>query len=291
MIPREILKKVKRIEIQTRGLVNNFFGGEYHSVFKGRGMTFSEVRQYQQGDDIRLIDWNVTARSGEPFIKVFEEERELTVFLVADISASGSFGSESQLKKNIIAEIASVLGFSAIKNNDKVGLILFSDEVVKYLPPKKGKSHILRVIRELLYTQPKKNETSIKNGLEFLMKVSSRKCVAFLLSDFLDDNYWDSLRIVNRKHDLICINIYDPYEVNFPNIGMVKIEDPETGSKFWIDTSSELELKQMNEQNTQFIIDLEDDCMKIGLDIISIPTDKDYVNPLMKFFNKRLKKY
>ena len=163
--------------------------------------------------------------------------------------------------------------------------------MVKYLPPKKGKSHILRVIRELLYTQPKKNETSIKNGLEFLMKVSSRKCVAFLLSDFLDDNYWDSLRIVNRKHDLICINIYDPYEVNFPNIGMVKIEDPETGSKFWIDTSSELELKQMNEQNTQFIINLEDDCMKIGLDIISIPTDKDYVNPLMKFFNKRLKKY
>ena len=291
MIPREILKKVKRIEIQTRGLVNNFFGGEYHSVFKGRGMTFSEVRQYQQGDDIRLIDWNVTARSGEPFIKVFEEERELTVFLVADISASGSFGSESQLKKNIIAEIASVLGFSAIKNNDKVGLILFSDEVVKYLPPKKGKSHILRVIRELLYTQPKKNETSIKNGLEFLMKVSSRKCVAFLLSDFLDDNYWDSLRIVNRKHDLICINIYDPYEVNFPNIGMVKIEDPETGSKFWIDTSSDFDLKQMNEQNAQSIINLENECIKIGLDIISIPTDKDYVDPLMRLFKKRVKRY
>ena len=291
MIPREILKKVKRIEIQTRGLVNNFFGGEYHSVFKGRGMTFSEVRQYQQGDDIRLIDWNVTARSGEPFIKVFEEERELTVILVVDISASGAFGSQSQIKKNISAEIASVLGFSAIKNNDKVGLILFSDEVIKYLPPKKGKSHILRVIRELLYTKPDNYKTSVKNALEFLMKLSNRKSVVFLLSDFLDDNYWDSLRIANRKHDLICINIYDPYEINLPNIGMVKIEDPETGSKFWIDTSSENDLKQMNDKNTQSITNLEKDCMKIGLDIISISTDKDYVNPLMRFFKKRLKKY
>ena len=291
MIPREILKKVKRIEIQTRGLVNNFFGGEYHSVFKGRGMTFSEVRQYQQGDDIRLIDWNVTARSGEPYIKVFEEERELTVILVVDISASGAFGSQSHKKNNISAEIAGILGFSAIKNNDKVGLILFSDDVVKYVPPKKGRSHILLVIRELLYAETDKHKTSVKDALEFLMKVSSRKSVIFLLSDFLDDNYMESLRIVNRKHDLICLNIYDPYEINLPNIGMVKIEDPETGSKFWIDTSSDFDLKQMNEQNAQSIINLENECMKIGLDIISIPTDKDYVSPLMKFFKKRLKKY
>ena len=291
MIPREILKKVKRIEIQTRGLVNNFFGGEYHSVFKVRGMTFSEVRQYQQGDDIRLIDWNVTARSGEPFIKVFEEERELTVMLVVDISASGAFGSQLHKKNNIGAEIAGILGFSAIKNNDKVGLILFSDDVVRYVPPKKGKSHILLVIRELLYAETDKYKTSVKDALEFLMKVSSRKCVVFLLSDFLDDNYMESLRIVNRKHDLICINIYDPYEINLPNIGMVKIEDVETGSKFWIDTSSEADLKQMNEQNAQSIINFENECIKIGLDIISIPTDKDYVNPLMKFFKKRLKKY
>ncbi len=291
MIPREILKKVKRIEIQTRGLVNNFFGGEYHSVFKGRGMTFSEVRQYQQGDDIRLIDWNVTARSGEPYIKVFEEERELTVILVVDISASGAFGSQSHKKNNISAEIAGILGFSAIKNNDKVGLILFSDDVVKYVPPKKGRSHILLVIRELLYAETDKHKTSVKDALEFLMKVSSRKSVVFLLSDFLDDNYMESLRIVNRKHDLICLNIYDPYEINLPNIGMVKIEDPETGSKFWIDTSSDFDLKQMNEQNAQSIINLENECMKIGLDIISIPTDKDYVFPLMKFFKKRLKKY
>ena len=291
MIPREILKKVKRIEIQTRGLVNNFFGGEYHSVFKGRGMTFSEVREYQPGDDIRLIDWNVTARSGNPFIKVFEEERELTVFLIVDISASGAFGSESQLKKNIGAEIASVLGFSAIKNNDKVGLILFSDEVVKYVPPKKGKSHVLRVIRELLYTKPNGNGSSIKDALEFLMKVSKRRCVVFLLSDFLDNKYWNSIRIANRKHDLIGIKIYDPYEINLPDIGMIKVEDPETGSMFWIDTSFEPDLKQMNNNNIKSLVDLEKQSAKIGLDIISISTTEDYVDPLMKFFKRRGKKY
>lgn len=291
MIPREILKKVKRIEIQTRGLVNNFFGGEYHSVFKGRGMTFSEVREYQPGDDIRLIDWNVTARSGNPFIKVFEEERELTVFLIVDISASGAFGSESQLKKNIGAEIASVLGFSAIKNNDKVGLILFSNEVVKYVPPKKGKSHVLRVIRELLYTKPTGNGTSIKNALEFFMKVSKRRCVVFLLSDFLDKEYWDSIRIVNRKHDLIGIKIYDPFEVNLPDIGMIKVEDPETGSMFWIDTSYVPDLQKMNNENIRSFVALEKESAKIGLDFISISTAEDYVDPLMKFFKRRGKKY
>ena len=291
MIPRDILKKVKRIEIQTRGLVNNFFGGEYHSVFKGRGMTFSEVREYQPGDDIRLIDWNVTARSGNPFIKIFEEERELTVFLIVDISASGAFGSESQLKKNIGAEIASVLGFSAIKNNDKVGLILFSNEVVKYVPPKKGKSHVLRVIRELLYTKPNGNGSSIKDALEFLMKVSKRRCVVFLLSDFLNDKFWNSIRIANRKHDLIGIKIYDPYEINLPDIGMIKVEDPETGSMFWIDTSFEPDLKQMNNNNIKSLVDLEKQSAKIGLDIISISTTEDYVDPLMKFFKRRGKKY
>ena len=291
MIPREILKKVKLIEIQTRGLVNNFFGGEYHSVFKGRGMTFSEVREYQPGDDIRLIDWNVTARSGNPFIKVFEEERELTVFLIVDISASGAFGSESQLKNNIGTEIASVLGFSAIKNNDKVGLILFSNEVVKYVPPKKGNSHVLRVIRELLYTKPNGNGSSIKDALEFLMKVSKRRCVVFLLSDFLDNKYWNSIRIANRKHDLIGIKIYDPYEINLPDIGMIKVEDPETGSMFWIDTSFEPDLKQMNNNNIKSLVDLEKQSAKIGLDIISISTTEDYVDPLMKFFKRRGKKY
>ena len=291
MLPREILKKVKRIEIQTRGLVNSFFGGEYHSVFKGRGMTFSEVREYTPGDDIRLIDWNVTARSSNPFIKVFEEERELTVYLIVDISESGSFGSLLNTKKDVSSEIASVLGFSAIKNNDKVGLILFSDDVVKYVPPKKGKTHVLRIVRELLYIKSTGERTSIKKGLEFLNKVAKRKAVIFLLSDFIDDNYWDAVKIVNKKHDLIAINIFDPFEVNFPNSGMIKIEDPETKSRFWIDTSSTDDLNKMNNKNIDKLEYLEKSSKKIGLDLISISTAEDYVEPLLNLFKKRGKKY
>ena len=290
MLPREILKKVKRIEIRTRGLVDSFFGGEYHSSFKGRGMTFSEVREYQPGDDVRLIDWNVTARSGNPFIKVFEEERELTVFLLVDISSSGSFGSENYLKKTVGAEIASVLGFSAIKNNDKVGLILFSNDIVKYIPPKKGKSHVLRVIRELLYTNSEGGGTSIGNALDFVMKVSKRKSVVFLLSDFIDENYWDSLKIVNRKHDFVGIKIFDPFEVNFPNVGMLKAEDPETGSVFWIDTSNYSDLKNMNDSNRKKVDSFLKRTKKSGIDIVSISTSNDYIEPLMKFFKKRGKK-
>ena len=290
MLPREILKKVKRIEIRTRGLVDSFFGGEYHSSFKGRGMTFSEVREYQPGDDVRLIDWNVTARSGHPFIKVFEEERELTVFLLVDISSSGSFGSENHLKKTVGAEIASVLGFSAIKNNDKVGLILFSDDIVKYIPPKKGKSHVLRVIRELLYTNSEGRGTSIGNALDFVMKVSKRKSVVFLLSDFIDENYWDSLKIVNRKHDFVGIKISDPFEVNFPNVGMLKVEDLETKSVFWIDTSNHSDLKNMNESNRKKVDNFLKRTKKSGIDIVSISTSNDYIEPLMKFFKKRGKK-
>ena len=290
MLPREILKKVKRIEIRTRGLVDSFFGGEYHSSFKGRGMTFSEVREYQPGDDVRLIDWNVTARSGNPFIKVFEEERELTVFLLVDISSSGSFGSENYLKKTVGAEIASVLGFSAIKNNDKVGLILFSNDIVKYIPPKKGKSHVLRVIRELLYTNSEGRGTSIGNALDFVMKVSKRKSVVFLLSDFIDENYWDSLKIVNRKHDFVGIKISDPFEVNFPNVGMLKAEDPETGSVFWIDTSNYSDLKNMNDSNRKKVDSFLKRTKKSGIDIVSISTSNDYIEPLMKFFKNRGKK-
>ena len=290
MLPREILKKVKRIEIRTRGLVDSFFGGEYHSSFKGRGMTFSEVREYQPGDDVRLIDWNVTARSGNPFIKVFEEERELTVFLLVDITSSGSFGSENYLKKTVGAEIASVLGFSAIKNNDKVGLILFSNDIVKYIPPKKGKSHVLRVIRELLYTNSEGRGTSIGNALDFVMKVSKRKSVVFLLSDFIDENYWDSLKIVNRKHDFVGIKISDPFEVNFPNVGMLKAEDPETGSVFWIDTSNYSDLKNMNDSNRKKVDSFLKRTKKSGIDIVSISTSNDYIEPLMKFFKKRGKK-
>ena len=290
MLPREILKKVKRIEIRTRGLVDSFFGGEYHSSFKGRGMTFSEVREYQPGDDVRLIDWNVTARSGSPFIKIFEEERELTVFLLVDISSSGAFGSENYLKKTVGAEIASVLGFSAIKNNDKVGLILFSNDIVKYIPPKKGKSHVLRVIRELLYTTSKGRGTSLSNALDFIMKVSKRKSVVFLLSDFIDDNYWDSLKIVNKKHDFIGIKITDPFEFNFPNVGMLKVEDPEDGSVFWIDTSNRTDLKNMNDSNRNKIDIFLKKSKKTGIDIIPISTPTDYIEPLLKFFKKRGKK-
>ena len=290
MIPKQILKKVKRIEIRTRGLVNDLFGGEYHSVFKGRGMTFSEVREYQPGDDIRLIDWNVTARTGSPFIKVFEEERELTVYLIVDISASGEFGSNQQLKRECGAEIAAVLGFSAIKNNDKVGLILFSEDVEKYVVPKKGKSHVLRVVRELLYTHKKKSGTSIKKALDYLLKVAKRKSVIFLISDFLDDGYWSSLKVVNRKHDLIGIQLYDPAEISLPDLGLSKIEDPETGSAFWIDTSSKSSLKALKKRLEIDQIKFEKESRKIGFDIIPISTDQDFVEPLLSLFKAREKR-
>ena len=287
MIPKKILQKVRRIEIKTRGLVNDLFGGEYHSIFKGRGMTFSEVREYNPGDDIRLIDWNVTARTGSPFVKVFEEERELTVFLVVDISASGEFGSASQLKRDYGAEVASVLGFSAIKNNDKVGLILFSDRVEKYIIPKKGKSHVLRVIRELLYTVPEGSKTSIKVALDYLLKVAKRKCVVFLISDFLDDSYLRSLKIANKKHDLITIQLLDPAELELPDMGLLKVEDPETGETFWIDTSSQKSMKQLRKEIAIKQSNFRKEIKKSGIDLISISTDEDFVDPLMSFFKSR----
>ena len=290
MIPKQILKKVKQVEIRTRGLVNDLFGGEYHSVFKGRGMAFSEVREYQPGDDIRLIDWNVTARNGAPFIKVFEEERELTVYLLVDISKSGEFGSQNQLKQEFGAEIASVLGFSAIKNNDKVGLILFSNEVEKYVVPKKGKSHVLRVIRELLYTAPKNKGTSLKNALDYLLKVAKRKSVVFLISDFIDDKYWSSLKIANRKHDLIGIRLFDSAEKLFPDLGVLKVKDPESGSSFWIDTSSKREMKKLESKIQSEFDAFQNKAKKIGFDIISVATDQDFVEPLISLFRKRDKR-
>ena len=237
MIPQEIISKVRRIEIRTKGLVNDLFGGEYHSVFKGRGMIFSEVREYQPGDDIRLIDWNVSARVGTPYVKIFEEERELTVYMVVDVSGSGRFGTIQKMKMELGTEIAAVLGFSAIKNNDKVGVLLFSNEVEKYIPPKKGKSHILRVIRELLYYKPKFRGTSINSALDFLLKVAKRRSVIFLISDFVDSNYWTSLKMVNKKHDIIGIRLYDPSEAELPDLGLVKVMDPESQKEFWINTN------------------------------------------------------
>ena len=291
MIPKEILQKVRRIEIRTRGVVNNLFGGEYHSVFKGRGMTFSEVREYQPGDDIRLIDWNVTARTGSPFVKIFEEERELTVFLLVDVSRSGHFGSIEKFKTEIGAEIGAVLGFSAIKNNDKVGVILFSDDVEKYIAPKKGKSHVLRVIRELLYHKPQGKGTSINKALDFLLKVSKRQSVVFLISDFQDDGYWRTLRIANRKHDLIGIHLFDQSEVEFPDMGLVKVHDPETEKEVWIDTRSYQERLNYNHTMKERLGKLKKESERIKFDLITVSTTEDYVEPLMSFFKQREKRF
>ena len=290
MIPTEIIKKVRHIEIRTRGLVNDLFGGEYHSVFKGRGMSFSEVREYYPGDDIRLIDWNVTARSSLPHVKIFEEERELTVYLIIDISKSGDFGTLDKYKNEIAAEIAAVLGFSAIKNNDKVGLIMFTDKIEKYVPPKKGKSHVLRVVRELLYHKPEDQKTSIQNALDFLLKVTKRRSVVFLISDYIDDGYWKSLKIANRKHDLIGIKISDIAESIMPNLGLLKVHDPETNNEFWIDTGSETErLKFTKDQNDASSI-FKMKCDKINFDLIQIRNDRDYVDPLFNYFKGREKR-
>ena len=290
MIPKEILKKVRQIEIRTKSLVNDLFGGEYHSVFKGRGMTFSEVREYSPGDDIRMIDWNVTARSNAPFIKIFEEERELTVYLLVDISRSGHFGTTDQFKSELAAEIAAVLGFSAIKNKDKVGLILFSDHVEKYIIPKKDKSHILRVVREVLFNEPQARETSIKSGLDFLMNVAKRKSVVFLISDFLDNQFWKSLKLANSKHDMIGIRISDQAEENIPNLGLIKIQDTENESEFWADMSSngqrELLSKNIKEKWNIF----QNECLSNQFDVINVKTNMDYVEPLMNYFNKREKR-
>jgi uncharacterized protein (DUF58 family) len=290
MIPQEIISKVRRIEIRTKGLVNDLFGGEYHSVFKGRGMMFSEVREYQPGDDIRLIDWNVSARVGTPFVKIFEEERELTVYMVVDVSGSGQYGTVEKMKMELGTEIAAVLGFSAIKNNDKVGVLLFSNEVEKYIPPKKGKSHILRVIRELLYYKPKFKGTSINSALDFLLKVAKHRSVVFLISDFVDSNYWTSLKMVNKKHDIIGIRLYDPSEAELPDLGLVKVMDPESEQEFWINTSRYLDRIDYKNTFNNRISELQSRCKKIKFDLISISTQEDYVEPLMDFFHRREKR-
>ncbi len=290
MIPKEIIKKVRHIEIRTKGLVNDLFGGEYHSIFKGRGMTFSEVREYVSGDDIRMIDWNVTARNNTPYVKIFEEERELTVYLLVDVSQSGNFGTVNQFKSELAAEIAAVLGFSAIKNQDKVGLILFSDEVEKYIAPKKNKSHILRVIREVLFNKPMNSGTSIQTGIDFLLNVAKRKSVVFLISDFLDKNYWKSLKLANNKHDMIGIRISDPAEELIPNMGLIKVEDPETKEKLWVDISSKKDrVKHLRAIQNKWN-DFQEECNRNQFDVIDLSTERDYVEPLMEFFKKREKR-
>jgi uncharacterized protein (DUF58 family) len=291
MIPREILAKVRQIEIYTKGLVQDLFGGEYHSVFKGRGMTFSEVREYTPGDDIRLIDWNVTARYNFPYVKVFEEERELTVYLVVDVSRSGHFGTLDQFKSERAAEIAAVLGFSAIKNQDKVGLILFSDHVEKFIAPKKGRSHILRVVREVLYHEPKGKGTDIANGLDFLMKVAKRRSVVFLLSDYMGEGFWKTLKYANRKHDMIGLRIWDPAEQALPDLGLVKLHDPETGESFWADLNSTRDREQIQKDWETRWQQFHRECDRINFDLISISTDEDYVEPIMRYFRRRVKRH
>ncbi len=291
MIPAEILKKVRLIEIKTRHIVNNIFGGEYHSVFKGMGMEFAEVREYYPGDDIRAIDWNVTARTGKPFIKKYDEERELTVMLIVDVSASGFFGTGESLKSDIMIELASILSFSAIKNNDKVGLLLFSDKIEEFIPPKKGKTHVLRVIREMIYHKAKDRKTDISIALEHIQKVLKRKSIIFLLSDFWDDSYQQTMKLINKKHDLINIQILDKAEIAIPKLGMVKFHDAETQKSAWIDTNN----KQVQNISTKYIQNknkiIKEFCKKNKIDFISIDTAEGYLNPLEQFFSTRMHRH
>jgi uncharacterized protein (DUF58 family) len=287
MEAQEIFKKVRKIEIKTRGLSNQIFSGEYHSVFKGRGMTFSEVREYQYGDDIRNIDWNVTARFNHPYVKIFEEERELTVMLLIDVSGSGYFGTQGQLKQELITEISAVLSFSAINNNDKVGVIFFSDKIEKFIPPKKGSSHILRIIRELIDFKAENKGTDISEALRYLTNVIKKRSTAFVISDFMDNNFDKALQIANHKHDLIAIRITDRRELEMPNVGLVKMKDAETGTFRWIDTSSKKVRDYFRNKALQKTAMLDTLFNRYGIDMAKIYTGQDYVKPLINLFKKR----
>jgi len=288
----ELLKKVRKIEIKTRGLSKNIFAGEYHSAFKGRGMAFSEVREYQYGDDIRNIDWNVTARFNHPFIKIYEEERELTVMLLVDVSNSRVFGTQTQLKKNLITEISAVLSFSAIQNNDKIGVILFSDKVEKFIPPKKGRTHILRIIRELIEFTPENNKTNISEALRYLTNAIKKRSTAFVISDFMDDEnglprFDEAIRIANRKHDVIGLKIFDKREKEIPSVGIVRMKDSETGEYAWVDTTNLSLRKNYAKWYHNMEASVNDTFVRAGVDFVSIATDEDYVKPLINLFKKR----
>jgi uncharacterized protein (DUF58 family) len=284
---KEILKKVRKIEIKTRRLSDHIFSGEYHSSFKGRGMTFSEVRQYQFGDDIRSIDWNVTARYNEPFVKVFEEERELTMMLLVDLSASEFFGTTDQFKRDIITEISATLAFSAIQNNDKVGLMLFSDEIELFIPPKKGKSHVLRIIRELIEFQPKSKKTDIALALRYLSQVMKKKAIVFLLSDFMDAEYDSPLKIASKRHDITGIRIYDKYEVEMPKIGIVPMEDVETGEVILVNTNNKSVRNAYKANYLENVDYFENVFSKSGAGTISTRVDESYVKKLLGYFKRR----
>jgi uncharacterized protein (DUF58 family) len=290
MIPREILKEVRRIEISTRGLVNEVFSGEYHSVFKGRGMSFAEVREYQYGDDIRSIDWNVTARTGSPFVKVFEEERELTVMLLVDVSASGDFGTKQRMKAEVAVEICALLAFSAIKNNDKVGLIIFSDHVEKFVPPRKGRRHVLRVLRELLYHRPVGRGTDIAGALEYLTHVQRKRAVTFLVSDFRDEGFDKALAVAGRRHDLVAVRLGDAREQELPALGLLELEDPESGERVIVNTSNKAFRSAFRTVNAARRGTLDRMLRRSKVDVIDIATGEPWVKPLMRFFQGRMRR-
>ncbi len=290
MLTKEIIKQVRQIEIKTRGMVNEVFSGEYHSVFKGRGMEFSEVREYQIGDDIRNIDWNVTARLGHPFIKVFEEERELTLILLVDMSGSLQFGSISKTKQQIAAELSAILAFSALKNNDKVGLILFTDRIEKFVPPRKGKSHVLRIIREVLSFEPKGTNTNIKAALEYFNSAIKKKAIVFLLSDFIDTGYEKIIKTVSKKHDFVSINLQDPRELNIPSLGLINFMDSETGVLRYVDTGNKMVQKQIFENIQNREKNRKQLFKSSGIDTINI-SGVNYLKPLIEFFKLREKRW
>lgn len=283
----ELLKKVRRIEIKTRGLSKQIFAGEYHSAFKGKGMTFSEVREYQYGDSIKTIDWNVTARFNHPYVKIFEEERELTVMLLIDVSGSKEFGTQKQLKQELMTEVAAVIAFSAIENNDKIGVIFFSNKVEKFIPPKKGKSHILRIIRELLEFEPENRETNIAEAMRYFTNAIKKRSISFIISDFMDEGFNDALSIANRKHDVVALKVFDKRETEIPSVGLVKMKDAETGKYMWVDTTSKKVRAQYaewwNEKNDKLV----DIFKRAGVDYTELSTGEDYVRPLIKLFKKR----
>ena len=290
MIPEEILEKVRLIEIRSRNVVNDLFAGEYHSAFKGRGMEFAEVREYLRGDDVRTIDWNVTARTGSPYVKVFDEEREQTVMLLVDASASGAFGSVQQMKGEVGVEISALLAFAAIKNNDRVGLLIFTDEVEVFIPPKKGRKHVLRVIRELLYFQPQGKCTSITSALDYLDRVLHRRSVVFLISDFIDEDYERPLQLMRRRHDMVAVSIFDPRERALPDVGFINLQDAETGEQFLVDSSRRevrayfAQQQEKEDQQKRALF------RRNGIDEVSIDITKSYVDPLVRLFHERVRR-
>jgi len=287
MDTKELIKKVRKIEIRTRRISKDIFSGEYQSAFKGRGMAFSEVREYMHGDDIRTIDWNVTARLHHPYIKVFEEERELTVILMVDVSGSESFGTKLQYKRELITELCAVLAFSSLQNNDKIGLIFFSDKIEKFIPPKKGKQHVLRIIRELIEFEPENNKTNITDALRYLLNVIKKRSIVFVMSDFISKDFEDALKISSKKHDTIAMQIYDQREEDMPDIGLIRASDPESGAERWVDTSSQKVRKDyMNWWNEQQN-NLKNIFNRSNVDVVKIRTDESYIAPLMNFFKRR----